>query len=244
VFYLYGFTLLFLAMGLAAYSSRGNLVPVLLGVGAVVLLLLAGKLQFSRRWFAVGRVVGDSLNMREEVQYALTLMRWLGMEGGRRNSAEELWSDLLFSAQRLGYTSVKLSLADGERFWVDKQAPLPTRTLVQPLEGGRLGTLELTTPTCATAEAAVAGTQTCKRQYCPCVADTAVFEILSDLLAEGWTKAARRLENGAQAPLRFDTKRAASRNGAKMGFPLFPAASEHVGPAGSQTGETLSGTVS
>ena len=95
VFYFYGVTLLFLAMAFAAYWSRGNLIPVLLGVGALLLLLCAGKLRFSRSWFAVGRVVGDSLQMREEVQYTLALMRWLELEGGRparRKSFGPIWS--------------------------------------------------------------------------------------------------------------------------------------------------------
>ena len=106
---------IFLVMGFAAFWSRGHLIPVLLGLATLVLLLCAGKLRFSRHWFAVGRVVGDSLEMRQEIHYALTLMRWLALEGGRRDSAEELWSDLVFAAQRLGYSSVKMTLADGQR---------------------------------------------------------------------------------------------------------------------------------
>ena len=136
-------------MAFAAYWSRGNLIPVLLGVATLILLLCAGRLRFSRSWFAVGRVVGDSLEMRQEVQYALTLMRWLELEGGRRNSAEELWSDLVFAAQRLGYTSVKLSLADGERVWAGPMAARPRIRSFRRL-GGRLGTLELRAPSCET----------------------------------------------------------------------------------------------
>ena len=46
VLYFYAVTLVFLAMGFAAYWSRGHLIPVLLGVGTLILLLCAGRLQF------------------------------------------------------------------------------------------------------------------------------------------------------------------------------------------------------
>ena len=85
VLYLYVVTLLFLVMGFAAYWSRGRLIPVLLGAATLILLLCAGKLRFSQDWFAVGQVVGNSLDMRQEVHYALTLTHWLALEGGRRD---------------------------------------------------------------------------------------------------------------------------------------------------------------
>jgi len=119
-------------MGFAAYWSRGNLVPVLLGLATLILLLCAGKLNFSRSWFAVGRVVDSSLAMRQEIQYALTLMCWLALEGGRRHSAEELWTDLVFAAQRLGFSSVKMALADGDRVWEETNScSLSTRSFTR-----------------------------------------------------------------------------------------------------------------
>ncbi len=67
VLWVYAITLVFLGMGLLAFWSRGHLVPVLLGLAALLLLFCAGKLNFSREWFAVGRVVGNSLGMRQEI---------------------------------------------------------------------------------------------------------------------------------------------------------------------------------
>ena len=64
VLYLYAVTLLFLVMGFAAYWSRGRLIPVLLGAATLILLLCAGKLRFSRDWFAVGQVVGNQAKGR------------------------------------------------------------------------------------------------------------------------------------------------------------------------------------
>jgi hypothetical protein len=239
VFYFYGVTLLFLAMAFAAYWSRGHLIPVLLGVGTLLLLLCAGRLHFSRSWFAVGRVVGDSLQMREEVQYTLALMRWLELEGGRHSSAEELWSDLVFAAQRLGYTSVKLSLADGERVWAGSIGCSRTHSVVESLEGGRLGSLELKAPACETGAVLVPGTQPCERSFCPCVADQQVFEIVSELLAEGWIKAVRKLENGDQAPLRFDTRRASPSRLSRRRSSLFAAAPARVPQASRKAADSL-----
>ena len=105
--------------------------------------------------------------MREEIQYTLTLMRWLELEGGRHNSADELWSDLVFAAQRLGYSSVKLSLADGERVWASTNGCLRTHSVVQALEGGRLGSLELKAPACEIGCGVGAGNATLRKVILP-----------------------------------------------------------------------------
>ena len=73
----------------------------------------------------------------------MSLTRWLELEGTRRGSAEELWDDLVFAAQRLGYSSVKMTLADGERSWGQLDGSRPRHSAVEVLEGGRLGILEL-----------------------------------------------------------------------------------------------------
>jgi hypothetical protein len=206
VLYLYAVTAIFLLMGFAAFWSRGHLVPVLLGLATLVLLFFAGKLRFSREWFAIGRVVGDSLEMRQEIHYALTLTQWLALEGGRRNSGEELWSDLVFSAQRLGFSSVKMTLADGQRVWEQPNGCSGARSMVQVLQGGHFGHLELTAPYCPEEAVSHPGSQDCGKSFCPCVSDGRVFEIVSELLAEGWVKGVRSSGHENSAPLRFDTK--------------------------------------
>jgi UDP-GlcNAc:undecaprenyl-phosphate GlcNAc-1-phosphate transferase len=225
VLYLYGVTLVFLLMDFAAFWSHGGLIPVLLGLATLVLLLCAGKLRFSRDWFAVGRVVGNSLEMREEIHYTLSLMKWLALEGGRRNSGEELWSDLVFAAQRLGYSSVKMTLADGQRGWEQSNGGAPTHLVVQVLEGGRLGTLELQAPYCATEADPAQLSQDCEKSFCPCVSDARVFEIVSELLAEGWVKGVRNSSHDSATPLRFDTKLTGRRRQMqrKLASPAAPA---------------------
>src|SRR5205809_1102673 len=96
---IYALTLVFLLMGFLAFVSEGQLIPGLLGITALILLLCAGKLTFSREWFAVGRVLGNSLEMRQEIQYALSLTNWLGLEGVRHGSLETLWPHLVFVAE-------------------------------------------------------------------------------------------------------------------------------------------------
>jgi hypothetical protein len=179
---------------------------VLLGVATLLLLLCAGRLHFSREWFSVGKVVGNSLEMRQEVHYALTLMRWLELEGGRRHTAEELWLDLVFAAQRLGYVSAKMTLADGERIWERPNGGQPAHSVVEVLHAGRLGTLELKAAHCPLEAGLAQPTPGCDRSFCPCVSDGRVFEIVSELLAEGWVKGLRKSNHAVTTPLRFDTK--------------------------------------
>lgn len=202
----YAVTLVFLAMGFAAYWSRGQLVPVLMGMAALVLLLFAGRLPFSREWFAVGRVVGNSLAMRQKVQYALSLIRWVELEGDRALSVAELFDDLTFAARKLGFTRVTLRLPDGERVWSAKGTIRTQRTVLFDLHSG-CGTLELEAPESCQADASSSRKCSLKGvlnpEKCPCVADSRLFEILGELIAEGWLKGARRLQLQNPAPLSF-----------------------------------------
>ena len=227
---IYAVTLIFLAMGFAAFATRGQLIPLLLGIAITILLICAGSLSFSREWFAVGRVVGNSLGMRREVHFALTLTRWLALEGGRCSSIEELWSNLTFAGQRLGFSFIRLTLADGERAWGDASICEPSRSIRQELQNGRLGVLELGVPICdvgcADMVTACPPPAQCQRPFCPCVSDPKVLEIISELLAEGWVKAAIKWNDGEQAPLRFDAKMSVPRNRQQSPF------SQAVAPAG------------
>jgi UDP-N-acetylmuramyl pentapeptide phosphotransferase/UDP-N-acetylglucosamine-1-phosphate transferase len=271
---LYAITLVFLIMGFMAFMSRGHLVPALLGVAVLILILCAGGLRFSREWFAVGRVVGTSLNMRQEIQYALCLTQWLKMEGARRASIEGLWSDLVFVAQRLGFTAVKLTLADGERVWPNAEQPSAehsnaecgmrnaeyskpergtanaeqsetdsafrapcSRTFRHVLQGGLCGILEVEAPSTPRDVGAVPASESEIEQdeamLRACVSDAKLFEIISELLAEGWIKAARKWANGSHTALRFDAKVSAPRNGT----PRRTLASAHGLPGMPQPGQ-------
>ena len=228
VLWLYALTLLFLAMAFVALWSRGQLLPVLTGLAVVVLLLCAGRLSFSRQWFAVGRTLASSLAMRQQVQYALCLTRWLKLEAGRCASLEDLYADFACAAARLGFTSVKLTLTDGARSW-EQPCPCPNqRTFRQELHAGHQGILELRAPKCL-------GARTCSRSskahgeadrptLCP-HQNSALFDVIAELVAEGWTKAALQ-SRAAGGRLRLDAP-VAEAHGAVRGlrrqtFPVRP----------------------
>jgi UDP-GlcNAc:undecaprenyl-phosphate/decaprenyl-phosphate GlcNAc-1-phosphate transferase len=204
----YAVTLVFLVMGFAVFWSRGQLVPILLGVAVLLLLLCAGKLSFSREWFAVGKVLGNSLSMRQEVQYALVLIRWLSMEGSRRATIEGLWPDLVFVIQRLGFTGVKLTLADGERAWVQADIKGPTHLFQQQFEDGRCGTLELIAHASSPDDQNRGDLTDVDDEdvSCPCLADPKLFGIMTELVSEGWSRAIKRWEKSTDQPLSFSLR--------------------------------------
>ncbi len=216
----YGVTLVFLAMGIAAYWSRGNLVPVLFGLTVLIVLLGAGQFEFSRRWFAIGRMVENSLNMRREIEYAVCLSRWLALEGRRNQGVENLWRTLVLIADKLGFTSVKLTLADGERAWRRPVGALETastdtvRLYRHNLLGGRCGVLELHSPRSAhDIDSAGDSARPSSRQRNwahPTITDEGLSETISELLAEGWIKAAGNYINGDKRALRFSDGKAMS----------------------------------
>lgn len=201
---LYGITLLFLLMGFAAFCSRGQLVPVLLGCAVLLLLLCGGRLSFTREWLAVGRNLGNSLAVRQQVRYALSLLSWLRLEGNRCGSLEELFADLVFVGRRLGFTSIALNLADGTRTW-SQPGGCHKHCFQQQVACGDFGELRLAGPLClrpGCCGGASERTAKPSRPLCTPETDAAVCEIMSELLAEGWVKAAGRC--GAGLPLRFD----------------------------------------
>jgi UDP-GlcNAc:undecaprenyl-phosphate GlcNAc-1-phosphate transferase len=222
---IYCFCLLFLGLGFAAFWSRGQWLPALSGLGVLIVLLVAGKLSFTREWFFVGRVVGNSLRMRNEVQYALAQTRWLEMEARRSPSVEHLWKDFLFIAGKLGFMAAHLRLGDDERQWDQSAGCGHLSRLSLTLEGGNLGVLELRARVAETdgtldPELATACAACAHNCICPVILDEKAFEILSEVLFEGWFKAARvwmRCHNEDQplprAALRFDMSRVPSPYG-------------------------------
>jgi UDP-GlcNAc:undecaprenyl-phosphate GlcNAc-1-phosphate transferase len=192
---LYTFTAIFLLLGLAAYWSQEKYLPILAGSAVLIILLAAGQLSFSREWFAVGRVLGGSLEMRSEIQYALHQTRWLAMEGARCKSIECLWEDLVFVAKKLGYVKVRLELEGVRKNW---QLPDVTeadcRCSRRELPGSSRGVLELCAPYSLPGQERFSDT------------DETKFRILGDLLAEGWIKAARVWQHSRRLPVRFDTR--------------------------------------
>ena len=178
---LYGFTAFFLLLGAATFVKHGQYFPVCIGVGTLLIILTAGKFSFSREWFSVGRVLGNSIESRAEIQYALTLTRWLALEGRRVHSLTELADDVVFIAKKLGFTTVHIRLEDEEKTWsLRKVQNEICHSHRHALPGHKYCFLEL--GVC------------CPKQDLPpdeecCQKHRAMTDILADLLAEGWAKA-------------------------------------------------------
>lgn len=205
----YALTMAFLVMGFAAFWSGGQWVPVLLGASLLLLLVCAGRLSFTREWLAVGRNLGNSQTIRDEVQYALSLGSWLRHEGDRCASLEGLFQDLVFAGRRLGFTSIELQLADGKRSW-SEPGSCSAAGFHQEVSCGDFGLLTLKAPVCMNhgrqrghEHRGCADRQAQEDNPCECAQqpDSRLCEIMAELLGESWVKAAGRCRS--PMPLRF-----------------------------------------
>lgn len=202
---IYSFTVVFLLLGLLAFRSRVQLLPVFTGVGMLIVLLVMSRMSFSRRWFKLSQVLGHSLRMREDVAYAMALARWLALEGRRGYSTEERWRGLQFAAERLGFCHLRLELDAGERTWqkYDPQSA-DVHCVRFDFRKAGAGVIELqATKTvgknCPPTPAVVPGDQ----RPGDGLADEKTFQIVSELLAEGWHKASVQKCDHPREALRF-----------------------------------------
>jgi UDP-GlcNAc:undecaprenyl-phosphate GlcNAc-1-phosphate transferase len=220
----YAFTAIFLGLGFIAFWWQGEHLAILLGFGILIVLLSAGRLNFNREWFAVGRVLGNSLHVRAEIQYALAQTRWLVMEGSRCSNIAALCEDAVFIARKLGFDTVRIRLEDGERTWrtlpTDEDQfclfrhPLPEHGccfielgVACPKAGANTNSRDA-----SKIRESKAGAKSCA--HCrkdgngtPPAAGAFVskeFDLLSELLAEGWARAIADSEKHRQLPVRFD----------------------------------------
>ena len=190
---LYAFTAFFLGLGFVVFWGRGAFLPLALGGSVLAVLLAAGRLNFTREWFAVGRVLENSLKMRAQIHYALAQTRWLAMEGERCENLSGLCEDAVFIARKLGFASVRVQLEDGERIWRITPANGHTeRQFQHRLPGHRYCFIEL----------GVACGNNGKGGTVP-----REFSIMSDLLAEGWAKAVTVWEKQNKLLVRFDGRK-------------------------------------
>ncbi len=209
---IYCLTLIFLLMALGVFWSQGRLLPILLGGRVMTLLVCAGIMNFSREWFAVGRVLGNSLEMRHEVQHAVALTRWFEMHSLHAESIEHLWSDYRFVVEKLGFARVRLVLEDGERSWQldgflhNHQS---CRSARYELGSGKAGTLEFVAAKCA-AETRPGKldrpVRNCGKPVCPCASYSRLFDVLSELAADGWLRAADKWQKHHATSILFASK--------------------------------------
>jgi hypothetical protein len=175
----YGISLVFLLMSLGVLWSQGRWLPILFGFLCLTFIISARVFEFSRAWFSVGRVLGNSLEMRNESQYALVLSRWLELEAERCDSQEGLWNEFGFMLRKLDFARARLTSDCGERTWQHPQQTGDARELLHCIHQIRTGEnmkLELIAH--------------------PQVLHSRLFDHLSEIAAEAWHKAVMRLQAG------------------------------------------------
>lgn len=189
VLILYGISLLFLGLAFAVFLSRGQFVPILVGLLFLILFASARYFGFVKDWMSVGRELGLSLRLRKETRYALMLCQWLEMEAERSESMQELWTTFLFIARKLGFSQVRLVLSEQTDFVWRNQASFRSET--DQLQRRRLDVRFAN----ITAVEFVAG---------PDAMEPSVFDHLTELAAEAWMKAAQRWQNTSGHPVHFE----------------------------------------
>jgi UDP-GlcNAc:undecaprenyl-phosphate/decaprenyl-phosphate GlcNAc-1-phosphate transferase len=191
---LYFATLVFLLFGVVVFWTEGRWAPVLFGVGCLVIILSARSFSFSREWFAVGRLLGNSIDMRESIHYGLALGQWFEMEAKNCDSVENLWSDFQLILLKLNFVRGHMTLQDGRREWKRSDALDPSAPLAWSRHDFSLGeafSVELAIESNAL--------------------DSALFHHLSEIAAEAWHKSAASWCRRNRLPLRFKSSACPAR---------------------------------
>jgi hypothetical protein len=193
--WVYGLNLALFVFGLMIYRSPAARWPWLLGALVSLLLILAGCCGASPPYFAIWTKIRSCWRMRGQVNYALSLVRWLELEGKTANGPGDLWPDLIFAADKLGLAGVTFKRNREQRSW-RRAAGLSGPIRCYPLGNGRYGFLELEAPACIrgkpepNAECEAEGG--CRFGRGGCLLEPRVLDTITELIAEAWNKAANQ----------------------------------------------------
>lgn len=185
VLMLYTFSVASLFLAFGVFWSQGRLLPLLVGFLFIMLAVTARSVGLIQSWFSMKSRLSKSLAMRMETRYALTLSQWLEMESERRTSILELWEDYRFVVRKLGFSEVRLGLGEAMENW---------QTAGFDPAAGHLQRTRFDVNGCGQIEFAAD----------PKVLPEKLFELLSELAAEAWHKAATRWEKLNRIPLSFN----------------------------------------
>jgi len=186
VLILYIISLLSMFLAFSLFWSQGRLLPLLIGFLFLILAVAAHSCGYTKDWMLAASPAHRSLAFRKETRYALTLSQWFEMEAERRECVFELWQDYQFFVRKLGFSEVKLALPDGVNVWrsVGQEGGLGERHSVRHETGSDMA-IEFAA--------------------CDGVLPRALFDLLAELAAEAWQKAASRWQQLHNAPVRFDS---------------------------------------
>jgi UDP-GlcNAc:undecaprenyl-phosphate GlcNAc-1-phosphate transferase len=202
---MYVVCLMCLACAFAVFCLKGVWLPFIFGAFCLILLLAGHRIDFGRDYLALGRALGNSIDLRKESRYALPLVRWLELEAERAMTVDELGDGFEFLCRKFRFSAVRVQTgiekswnfsnshqeahngakiddrSDGSRnFGGEQETKLAARDAGAPSEEQRLR-YDLPGSESACVEF-VAGT----------VMGRASFELLSELAAEAWFKALQR----------------------------------------------------
>jgi len=175
VWMLYGVCGFFSVLALGVFISQGRLLPVLFGLFMFGMVLAARIFGFVQDWYKLGRLLTNAIRKRKETQYALLLGRWLEMEAERSKNLENLWTDFVFVAQRLGFCKVRVKSVSGMNHWQSSQT-------MTSADEGRMMHLEVGGEMPVEFDFYAAATSL----------DDEMFKFLAELAAESWIKALKR----------------------------------------------------
>jgi len=184
VLVLYTVSFFCLFLGFAVFWLEGRMFPLLCGFLFLIFVVAARSFGFIKDWFDTGSRLGKSVDLRRETRYALSLSHWLELEAERCESVSELWKNYQFVVRKLGFVEVKLALTDGAKIWRATEldvALAEVQRLRHEMSGG------------AVVEFAA------DKLMLPAKA----FELMAELAAETWQKAASRWQELNQCPLSF-----------------------------------------
>ena len=220
----YGFTGFFLLLGLLAFFWRGEGFGVLVGGGTLMVLLLASRFGFSQGWLNVRATLRRMLKSRADIKYALAQSQRLAMEGERGQSTVSICEDTAQIARRLGFARLRIQLEDGERVWKMVECNGAEACVRQPNEKDD-GSWTLIGPDgcrCLAFQHVLPGHPSCwvelqtpnesaaAHDHVAAAAPVKLrepgldrFQILSEILAEGWAKSLADWHKQNQSPIRF-----------------------------------------
>jgi hypothetical protein len=169
---LYAISLFALLGGLLSFAYQGRFLPIFFGFAFVVILIALRGQQIS--FGLIRGRLSESLQGRHEARNAVFLRNWLIVEAERADTGNHLWADFRFILKKMGFCRAELSIAGSERSFYLPDTPHcePDRLLdvVHSLPGE--AELRLYAD---------------KEQF-----SQSQFELIADLAAEAWAKAARR----------------------------------------------------
>jgi UDP-GlcNAc:undecaprenyl-phosphate GlcNAc-1-phosphate transferase len=181
---LYTVSLLCLFLAFGVFYMQGRMLPLYTGLLFLVLLIAGHLSGLTKDWFALSSQLGKSLALRKETQYALVLHRWLILEVARQDSAEGLWQDYQFVVKKLRFCAAQVVWPDGAtQVWrsEDFDPEAASQLHYAKHEIGNDIIIELYAKKAAMSDI--------------------LFNLLGDLAAETWYKAATRWKTLDKPPL-------------------------------------------